>query len=172
MAYNTSITISGLINVAGVVVLRADMATSPHAHTPELFEVLGTLARPPSVDAFQEAVFGFINMISDKLPPDMARILLESIMLQPRRSAIMMNTRTHNPERMLQEARAGNLKLLAIGGGRDKTLSVEGFKAILEETGWKEYTYRHMEEADHMPWVSKPDEFRDIVIGWVLSQVS
>ncbi|KAF5350071.1 hypothetical protein D9756_009079 [Leucocoprinus leucothites] len=172
LTYNTSITISGLINVAGAVVLVPGMFKSPPSYTPEAHEILTTLARPPSVDDFQVTVFRFINICSEKLSPNLARILLEGIMLQPRRCAISMNARTHDPTKMLQEAREGRLKLLVIGGGKDKTLNVEGFKALLDETGWKEYTYRHLEEADHMPWVSQPDAFRDIVLGWISRRIS
>ncbi|KAJ3569557.1 hypothetical protein NP233_g4964 [Leucocoprinus birnbaumii] len=172
MTYNSSITISGLINVAGAVVLVPEMFKSPPSHTPEVYEILNTLARPPSVDDFQEAVFRFINICSDKLSPNLSRVVLEGIMLQPRRCAISMNTRKHDPERMLEEARGGRLKLLAIGGGKDRTLNVEGFKALLEETRWKGYIYKHLEEADHMPWISQPDAFRDVVLGWILGRIS
>ncbi|KXN83245.1 hypothetical protein AN958_01650 [Leucoagaricus sp. SymC.cos] len=170
VTYNTSIAVSGFINIAGVVVL--DPAISSRAGKPEVFEVLGTLACPPSVDVFQETVFRFISMCSDKLSPDLARILLEGIMLQPRKAAVIMNSRKHDPNKILQEAREGRLKLLAIGGGRDQTLNVNGFKSVLEEVGWKGYRFEYLPGADHMPWVSQPDEFRDVVLQWVATQVS
>lgn len=165
MAYNTSITISGLINVEGAIYLDPSITERTVNH--ENFKVLRTLINPPSVDVFQETILAFIHMCSDKLSPEFFRVLLEGVILQPRTIAARLNTRKHNPEKMLQEAREGRLELLVVSGGKDKLLNVEGFKAVFEDLGWKKHTYKHLEEADHIPWVSCPEGFREIVLSWI-----
>lgn len=168
MTYNTSVKISGFINVAGAIYLDPSMAQ--RTAKPEIFKYLSALTNPPSVDAFQEATLNFIHICSDKLSPCLFRVLLEGVILQPRGVAARVNTRKQNPEKMLQEARNGRLKLLAIGGGKDKLLNAEGFKSVFQDLGWKRYTYKHLEEADHIPWVSCAEEFREVVLAWLKEQ--
>jgi pimeloyl-ACP methyl ester carboxylesterase len=127
----------------------------------------GRLAYPPSVDEFQKTVLDFVRACSEKLSPELFRILLEGVLLQPRSIAARLGTRSQNPDRLLQEARAGNLPILVVTGGRDGLLNPEGLKDFIQGVGWQKFTYSHLENADHMPWVSDPEAFRDTVLGWV-----
>ncbi|KAF9449217.1 alpha/beta-hydrolase [Macrolepiota fuliginosa MF-IS2] len=165
ITYNTSITVLGLINVQGAIYLDSSFAKRTVNY--ENFKVILTLANPPTIDIFQETVFAFLHTCSDKLSPELFRILLEGVIQQPRAIAARLNSRTHNPEKMLREAREGKLELLVVSAGKDKLLNVEGFKAVFDELGWKKWTYEHLEDADHIPWVSCPEAFREIVIPWV-----
>lgn len=122
---------------------------------------------PPSVDAFQETTLKFLHLCSEKVSPGLFRVLLEGMIQQPRRAAAWIHQRTHNPEKMMQEARSGKLPLLAITGGKDNVVVAEELKTVLEASGWKELVYRHLEDADHIPWVSCPEEFRGVVLGWL-----
>lgn len=127
----------------------------------------GKLASPPSVDVFQETIFDFIRACSDDLSPELFRILVEGVLLQPRSITPRVSTRSQNPEKLLQEARAGNLPTLVVTGGKDRLVNAEGLKAVTQRGEWQKSTYSHLENADHMPWVSLPDIFRDTVLGWV-----
>lgn len=168
ITYNTSIEIRGCINVAGAIHL--DPSINQRTAKPLVFECGAALTTPSSVDTFQEALFKFLHLCSEELSPDLFRILLEGMILQPRGVAKWVNKRTQNPEKMLHEARAGRLPQLAISGGRDELLIVEGFKKVFEELEWKRLTYRHLPNADHMPWVSCAEEFREIVLAWLKSE--
>jgi pimeloyl-ACP methyl ester carboxylesterase len=170
MTYNTSIEIRGCINVAGAIHL--DPAINRRTAKPLVFECGAALLTPPSVDAFQEALFKFLHVCSKKLSPDLSRILLEGMVMQPRGVAKWVNKRTQNPEKMLREARAGRLPLLAISGGKDELLIVEGFKKVFEDLEWKGLTYRHLQDADHIPWVSCAEEFRETVLAWLKESTS
>jgi pimeloyl-ACP methyl ester carboxylesterase len=165
MAYNTSITINGFISVGGAIYL--DPSIAERTVKPFVFECAGALTSPPSTDAFQEGLLNFLHACSEKLSNDLFRVLLEGMIRQPRAAAVWVHKRKQDPEKMLEEARAGKLPLLAIGGGKDKFLNAEGFRATYEDLDWKKMTYRHMEDADHIPWVSCPEEFREAVLTWL-----
>lgn len=165
MSYNTTVRINGLISVAGAIYL--DPSVAKRTARPLVFECAAALTAPSSTDVFQEGLLNFLHLCSDKLPTDLFRVLLEGMVLQPRAAAVWVHKRKQDPEKMLEAARAGKLPLLAIGGGKDKFLDEDGFKATYEELGWQRMTYRHLEDADHVPWVSSPEEFRDVVLAWL-----
>ncbi len=136
------------------------------------------IANPPSlallaglthidVDVFQQAARTFVSWLSNHLPQELSSALLEGIYVVPKEITSKLVGRTQNPERMLQEARKGGLELLVISCGKDMFLDPEGYKAVFEDSGWKNYTLQHLEEADHMPWVSRPEEFREAMLGWM-----
>jgi pimeloyl-ACP methyl ester carboxylesterase len=164
MTYNTSVRIRGFISVGGAIYL--DPSIAERTVKPLVFECAAALTSPSSTDVFQEGLLNFLHACSEKLSTDLFRVLLEGMVLQPRAAAVWVHKRKQDPERMLEEARAGKLPLLAIGGGKDKFLNAEGFKATYEDLGWKKMTYRHLEDADHIPWVSCPEEFREVVLAW------
>ncbi|XP_006459465.1 hypothetical protein AGABI2DRAFT_191431 [Agaricus bisporus var. bisporus H97] len=165
MTYTTSVKILGFINVAGVV--SVDPSIKRSSSRPLANEWGGILLSPPSVDAFQEALFQFLHICSDELSPELFRILLEGMIMQPRGAAVLAFKRKQNPEKMLQEARGGRLPLLGISGLKDKGLIAEELKRELENLGWKRMTYRFLQDADHIPWVSCAEEFREIVLTWI-----
>ncbi|XP_006456516.1 hypothetical protein AGABI2DRAFT_195608 [Agaricus bisporus var. bisporus H97] len=165
MSYNTTVRINGFISVAGAIYL--DPSVAKRTARPLVFECAAALTAPSSTDVFQEGLLNFLHLCSDKLPTDLFRVLLEGMVLQPRAAAVWVHKRKQDPEKMLEAARAGKLPLLAIGGGKDKFLDEDGFKATYEELGWQRMTYRHLEDADHVPWVSSPEEFRDVVLAWL-----
>jgi pimeloyl-ACP methyl ester carboxylesterase len=165
MTYNDSVKILGFINVEGG--LYRDGSIFKRLMGPVASKYRTILVDPPSVDAFQENVLGFLHLCSEKLPPKLFRILLEGMIQQPRRAAELVHQRTHNPEKMMQEARSGKLPLLAISGGKDNVVVAGEFKTVVEASGWKELVYRHLEDADHIPWVSCPEEFRGVVLAWL-----
>lgn len=133
----------------------------------ETLEVLGTLARPASVDVFQETALLFVHLCSNVVSPDLSRRMLEGIILQPRSVTAKLITRRQQVDKYLQDGREGKLNVLVVTGGKDKLIRVEGFRAVYEELGWKNCMLKHVEEGDHMPWVSSGEQFRDAVLGWV-----
>lgn len=108
-----------------------------------------------------------MSWLSDYLSPELSCTLLEGVILVPRAVAGKLTTRTQDPEKMLQQARAGELEALVITSEKDKLLNSDGVREVYEESGWKKYVLRHIKDADHMPWLSKADEFREIVLGWM-----
>ncbi len=165
LTYNTSVILLGLIYAAGTIYL--DPSIMERTTSRESLEIAKILADPPSVDVFQETVFDFLHLCSKKFPSDLFRILLEGILLQPRSIVMRLASRSQNPEALLQEVREGKLPIFVLTGGKDKLMKSEGLKAVIRELGWQNYTHRHLEEADHVPWVSCPETFRDTVLGWV-----
>lgn len=163
-SYNTSVSISGFITVEGA--LCVDQATIFRISTPESFSVLAGLMQTTDVDAFQQGSLNFISWLSDRLPPDLYRALLEGVILVPRALATKFISRTHNMDAMIKKAQSGQIELLLITGRRDKLVNATAVKAVYEEIGWKNYVYQHLDDGDHMPWLSVPDEFRETVLQW------
>ncbi|KAF9449690.1 alpha/beta-hydrolase [Macrolepiota fuliginosa MF-IS2] len=165
--YNTSnsVAISGLINISGAMYSSPTIIS--RMTRPETCSFILDLTQTTNVDAFQSATLRFCSLLSEHLSPDLYRILLEGIMLVPRGVASRLTSRVHDPEKMLKQARDGELELLLVTGGKDKLVDAEGIRGTFDESGWKLYIHKHIEGADHMPWVSTSDEFRDIVLGWI-----
>ncbi|XP_006453747.1 hypothetical protein AGABI2DRAFT_42806, partial [Agaricus bisporus var. bisporus H97] len=164
-AYTTPVKMLGFINVAGLIYVnpsvnsRVGSRQSREWGPPFLF--------PPSEDALQESCAYFLRICSEELSPELFRILLEGMLMQSRGIAKRVCSRKQNPEKMLQEARDGRIPLLAISGLKDQALITEKLKGELEDLGWKRMTYRYLQDADHMPWVSCAEEFREIVLAWI-----
>lgn len=98
---------------------------------------------------------------------DLYRVLLEGVILQPRAVTGKLITRKQDPVRFLQDARDGKVDVLVVGGGKDELVDAEGLMLIYKELGWKKYTLKRLDKADHMPWISAAETFRDTVLGWV-----
>ncbi|XP_006456513.1 hypothetical protein AGABI2DRAFT_188435 [Agaricus bisporus var. bisporus H97] len=165
MAYTTPVNILGFINVAGLVYV--DPSVNSHVASRLAREWGPPFLFPPSGDAFQESCSQFIHICSDEISPELFSILMEGMAMQPRGIAARVCVRKQNPENMLEEARGGRLPLLAISGLKDKALYTEKLKGELEALGWKRMTYRYLQDADHIPWVSCAEEFREIVLTWM-----
>lgn len=170
LTYNNSVTILGLINVAGMIYNEPSIVERSFSH--ESLEITKRLVCPPSVDAFQETVFDFLHACSDKLPPGLFQALLEGILRQPRLVVMRLTSRPQNPEVLLRETREGKLPILILTGGKDRIANVVGLKAVIQELKWQGCTYVHLEEADHIPWVSSPEAFREAILGWLKNNQS
>ncbi|KAF9444796.1 alpha/beta-hydrolase [Macrolepiota fuliginosa MF-IS2] len=164
--YNTSVTISGFINSSGLMYISPPVIF--RMAKPEALVILAELTQTgSSIEAFQSTAQRFCSFLSDDLTPDLRRALLEGIMLVSSNVAGKLSTRAHDPEKMLQEGRDGGLEVLVVTGGKDKLVNATGVRETYEESGWKKCIHRHLEEGDHMPWLSRPDEYRDLVLSWI-----
>jgi len=163
--YNTSVTISGFICTSGPLYIAQTVFM--RTATPQSLVVLKDMTQTTDVDTFQQAALRLISHLSNNLSPELSHTLFAGVNDVPKDVIGIMATRAQDPEKMLQEARNGKLELLAIACGRDMIINLEGFRAVFEESGWKNYTLRQLDEADHMPWVSRAEEFREAVMGWV-----
>ncbi|KAJ3552663.1 hypothetical protein NP233_g12827 [Leucocoprinus birnbaumii] len=165
-SHNTSVSVNGLISVEGA--LCSDPATILRIGTPRSFQLFADFMQGNDVDAFQRSVLDFITACtSDPMSPNFFRILLEGVILVPRPVAIKLTSRTQNTDVMFTKARSGELDLLLITGGKDKLTNAAAIKTVYEEIGWKKYTYQHLEDGDHIPWLSEQERFRETVLGWV-----
>lgn len=165
VTHATSVKIAGLINVQGPPYIDATIIS--RVAKPETMVLLGTLAQPPSVDAFQETVLKFIRSCSSVMSQDLYRKLLEGVLLQPRSVTAKLITRKQDPEKFLQEAREGKLDALVVRGGKDALVNSEELEAVYQDLGWKKYRLIHLDDGDHLPWVSSSEEFCTAVLGWV-----
>jgi pimeloyl-ACP methyl ester carboxylesterase len=164
-SHNKSVAISGFISVEGALCLDQEIVT--RIGTPESFSLFVDFMQTIDVDAFQRSALSFISWLSDKVSPDLARMILEGFILVPRALAIKSTCRTQNTDAMLKKARAGELELLLITGAKDRLMNIEAVKAVYQETEWKKYVHKHFEDGDHMPWISIPDQFRLCVLQWI-----
>ncbi|KAF9449216.1 alpha/beta-hydrolase [Macrolepiota fuliginosa MF-IS2] len=165
IAHNVSVEISGLINVEGPPYI--DAAIISRVSNSETLAILGALAQPTSVDDFQETTLQFVRRCSNVISPDLCRVLLEGVIVQPRAVTGRLLSRQQNPEKLLQGGRDGKLDVLIVSGGEDRMVGVEGLRAVYEEIGWKKCSFKHLDKADHIPWASSAEAFRDAVLGWV-----
>lgn len=165
MNYNTSVTISGFICTSGLIYIEPTILI--RVADPRSLGLLADLAQTADADTSQRAALTFISWLSDHLSPELSRTLLEGVRVVPNNIIGKLATRVQNPEKMLREVREGRLEFLVIACAKDMLVNLEGYKAVFEEFGWKNWTLRQLEEADHMPWASSAEEFREIVIGWM-----
>lgn len=134
---------------------------------PRSLGLLADLTQSANADVFKHAAVMFVSWLSDHLSPELSRALLEGVHVVPKTITGKLATRFQNPQKMLREAREGKLELLVIACAKDMLVNLEGYKAVFEESGWKNCSLQQLEEADHMPWVSSAEEFREVVIGWM-----
>ncbi|KAJ3569560.1 hypothetical protein NP233_g4963 [Leucocoprinus birnbaumii] len=167
--FTKSVNISGFINVAGPPYI--DQGLFARVAASSTLEILVALSQPSSVDVFQENTLKLIRTLSSVMSPDLFRTLLEGVIIQPRAITARIVSRKQDPTRLVQEGREGKIDTLVITGGRDILINVPGLKAVYEDLGLQKCTMKHLEEADHVPWVSSRDEFRETVLGCHLQLV-
>ncbi|KAF5350070.1 hypothetical protein D9756_009078 [Leucocoprinus leucothites] len=163
--FASSVDITGFINVAGPPYIDQDLFA--RVARPATLGILAALSQPPSVDVFQENALNLVHLFSEVISHDLFCTLLEGVIIQPRAVTAQVVSRKQDPTKLLQEGRDGKMEVLVVTGGKDSLVSAPGLRAVYEEMGWKKCTVKHLDEADHMPWVSRGDEFREIILGWI-----
>ncbi|PFH49652.1 hypothetical protein AMATHDRAFT_62782 [Amanita thiersii Skay4041] len=155
--------ISGIINVEGLPYLAAGVFSSLCKSA--ALNVLEVMQRTEDVPLFQEMAELFVMMCSDKLPYNLRLACLGGVMVQPRMVVRRLVSRVQDESGLLKAGKEMKLPMLMVWGGEDKLSSCAGFKEVLE--GWQEYTEVGLLEADHVPWLSCPEEFRNVILDWV-----
>jgi pimeloyl-ACP methyl ester carboxylesterase len=160
-----TITIRGLINVGGLPYLDTTILT--HILNPNSLAIFAGLSQSTDSDAFKNSRLQLASWLSDYLTPDMNRTLLDGMALVPKDLAVRLTRRTQDPTKMLRLGREGKLNLAVIVGERDKFFMAGGVKKVFEELDWRNLEFKTIEGADHMAWISRPNEFRDNVLTWI-----
>lgn len=152
----------GIINIAGFIHLNVIPTTA----TPAALSTISALTQTTDVEMFQNGTSLFLESLSSKpLPFALAQQCLGNVMVQPRSVTMQMLSRTQDETRLMEVGRAGTLPLLLIHGSEDGLVKGRELPKLLE--GWKNMTVVELPGADHMPWLSDAERFRDSVLSWV-----
>ncbi|KAJ7590463.1 Alpha/Beta hydrolase protein [Mycena floridula] len=167
LTFHSAEYITGVINITGVP--YADPGVIHGVSTPLTLTIMGGMLGPtePSIAEFQKATALFVDSCSDKLPYALREACLGMAMGQPRQVLAKLLTRAQDATNMLRQGKEGPLPLLVIRCKLDKVISSDGLRKFYGESGWKNIRMVELEEADHVPWVSQPDGFRDAILDWV-----
>ncbi|KAJ7587498.1 hypothetical protein C8J56DRAFT_1081748 [Mycena floridula] len=137
---------------------------------PPFLSILGSTKH--SVADFQKSTSLFVDACSGKLPYAMREAFIGMKMGQDQAVFAKLLTRTQDATNMLRLGREGKIPILVIGCKLDKLVNPDALRKFYGENSWRDLKMIELEEADHVPWVSQPDGFRDAILDWVESASS
>lgn len=121
------------------------------------------MLHPKDVGEFQDAMLQFVDSLSDVFPYSVRQAVLGTALSQPRYALDRNLQRRQDTTALIKAGR--NLPLLVIFGSSDKVL--DGHASAQYYKGWTRLKVVELDGADHIPWISKREEFRDSVLDWV-----
>ncbi|KAL0948311.1 hypothetical protein HGRIS_010903 [Hohenbuehelia grisea] len=156
--------ISGIIYVSAIPFMGPIVA---EVTTSSILALVPSLLQTTDVEAFQKVALGFISLCSTTLPFAARQALLGDVMTQPRHIAASVMTRTQDTAGLFKAGRSG-LPLLALNAKLDQV--VHGAKSVEAIAGWKNLQVVELEKADHVAWLTQPNEFRESLLTWIREQ--
>ncbi|KAJ7202021.1 Alpha/Beta hydrolase protein [Mycena pura] len=158
--------VSGIIYAAPLPYMGPTLAKVGSA---ACLATLPGLTQGTDVDAYHANALAFLGLC---LPHSTAQAsddfylgCLGSSLVQPRAVTVRLLSRTQDERALLRAGRDGALPLLVVLGARDRVIVRQAVLDAVE--GWKNMDVVDIEDAEHFLWISRPDKFRETVVGWV-----
>ncbi|EMD35722.1 hypothetical protein CERSUDRAFT_124390 [Gelatoporia subvermispora B] len=164
--------------ISGVIVITGFPYTAsvPHIATPFALGVIPPFTSTGDTPLFQSTALAFVRGLtapSFALPHATYRALLGDVMLQPRMCCARLLGRPQDPKGFFEAGKAG-LPMLIVDGPEDVIVyggrmvdAVNSRDHLDGYEGWENLEVVKIAGAGHMPFVEKPDEFREAILGFV-----